>query len=491
MRKLIWALGAAALVSAQLITGGADAAARRPLVIGMALEPPHLDPTAGAAAAIDEVVYANVFEGLTRLDQNGAVQPQLATDWTVSDDGLTYTFNLKPGVKFHDGTDFDAEDVVFSLNRARTSPENAQPQLFSAIDTVEAIDPLTVRITLSRPEGSLTFNLGWGDAVIVAPESADTDKTNPIGTGPFKFSRWVRGDRVELVPADDRAMLGKVTFKFISEPSAQIAALLAGDVDAFPNLNAREAVPQFQADPRFEVVVGTTEGETLLSTNNGHAPFNDIRVRQAIAHAIDRNELIQGSEFGFGTPIGSHFAPHNPAYVDLTNTYPLDLDAARKLLTEAGYPDGFKATIKLPPPAYARRGGEIIAAQLKRIGIDLEIIPVEWAQWLDQVFRGDDYDLTIVSHTEPLDIGIYARDKYYFNYHSDEFNKIIADLDKTSDPAGRAALYGEAQKVLARDAVNGFLLQLAKIGVWNKDVKGLWHNRPIQANDVTGVSWAN
>jgi len=345
-----------------------------------------------------------------------------------------------------------------------------------------------VRITLSRPEGSLLFNLGWGDAVIVAPETADTNKSRPVGSGPFKFDRWVKGDRIELSAADVRAPLQKVTFKIIPDPSAQVAALKAGDIDAVPNLNAPEAVLAFQADRDFEVAIGSTEGETILSINNGKPPLDDVRVRRAIAHAIDRQAIIDGAMFGFGTPNGSHFAPHHPAYVDLTGVYPYDPARARALLKEAGA-EHLKLTLKLPPPTYARRGGEIVAAQLKDVGIEAEIIPVEWAQWLEQVFRGNDFDLTIVSHTEPQDIGIYARDKYYFNYHSPTFKAVMAELDRSSDPAKRNALLGQAQRILAEDAVNGFLFQLAKLGVWKKGLTGLWRNSPVQANDVTGVRW--
>ncbi len=477
------ALGVAAL------SGGALAQTKDSLTIGVTLEPPHLDPTAGAAAAIDEIVYANVFEGLTRIDQNGAVQPQLATEWSVSGDGTVYTFKLRPNARFHDGTALDASDVVFSLDRARGPDSvNAQKPLFAAIDTVEAVDPQTVRITLSRPEGALLFNLGWGDAVIVGPESADSNKSKPIGSGPFKFDRWVKGDRVELSAVDAGAAIKKVTFKVIPDPSAQVAALKAGDVDAVPQLNAPEAVLAFKADANFEVAVGSTEGETILSINNTKPPFDDVRVRRAVAHAIDRQAIIDGAMFGFGTPIGSHFAPHHPAYVDLTGTYPHDPAKARALLQEAGV-ENLKVTLKLPPPAYARRGGEIVAAQLKDAGIEAEIIPVEWAQWLEQVFRGNDFDLTIVSHTEPQDIGIYAREKYYFNYASPKFNAVIDDLTKSSDPAERNALLGEAQRILAGDAVNGYIFQLAKLGVWRKGLKGLWRNSPVQANDVTGARW--
>jgi peptide/nickel transport system substrate-binding protein len=489
MNKLVFGIAAAGLVLAQALSGGAQAQSKNTITLGLTLEPPHLDPTAGAAAAIDEIVYANVFEGLTRIDQNGAVQPQLATEWSVSDDGLAYTFKLRPNARFHDGTALDASDVVFSLDRARGPDSvNAQKPLFAAIDKVEAVDPRTVRITLSRPEGSLLFNLGWGDAVIVGPESADTNKSKPIGSGPFKFDRWVKGDRIELSAVDAKTALQKVIFKIIPDPSSQVAALKAGDIDAMPNLNAPEAVLAFQADADFEVAIGSTEGETILSINNTKPPFDDVRVRRAIAHTIDRKAIIDGAMFGFGTPIGSHFAPHHPAYVDLTGIYPYNPAKSRALLKEAGV-ENLKLTLKLPPPTYARRGGEIVAAQLKEAGIEAEIIPVEWAQWLEQVFRGNDFDLTIVSHTEPQDIGIYAREKYYFNYQSPAFKAVIADLTRSSDPAERNKLLGKAQRIIADDAVNAYMFQLAKLGVWRKGLKGLWRNSPVQANDLTGVRW--
>jgi peptide/nickel transport system substrate-binding protein len=490
MNKLL--LGTAlvgALALHGLSTLPATAQTKDSLTIGFTLEPPHLDPTAGAAGAIDATVYANVFEGLTRIDENGAVQPQLAESWSVSEEGLVYTFNLKTGVTFHDGTTFDSADVVFSFDRAQAENSvNAQKPLFVAIEKVVAVDPQTVQVVLWRPEGSLLFNLGWGDAVIVAPESAATNKTNPVGTGPFKFSRWVKGDRVELVAVSKDNPIQKAVFRFIPDPSAQVAALKAGDIDAITNLNAPEAVLAFQADSNFEVAIGSTEGETILSINNTRAPLNDVRVRRAIAHAIDRQAIIDGAMFGFGTPIGTHFAPHHPAYVDLTGTYPHDPAKAKALLAEAGVSD-LKLTLKLPPPIYARRGGEIVAAQLKEAGIAVEIIPVEWAQWLEQVFRGDDFDLTIVSHTEPLDIGIYARDKYYFNYDSPAFKAVIKRLNATSDPVARTALLAVAQDIITVDSVNAYMFQLARLGVWRKGLKGMWHNAPVQATDITGVRW--
>ena len=493
-RSFARAILAGAFACGLLGFGAVPAVAKDSLTLGKSLEPPHLDPTAGAAAAIDEVVYANIFEGLTRIDRNGAVQPALAERWSVSGDGLTYTFTLRSGVTFHDGTNFDSADVKFSLDRAMAEDStNAQKGLFEPIAGVTAPNPETAVITLKRPTGNLLFNLGWGDAVIVAPESAGTNKSQPVGTGPFAFERWVKGDRVEMVRNDSYwgrpAKLAKATIKIIPDPAAATAAMLAGDIDAYANFPAPEALAQFEADPRFKVVIGSTEGETILAINNARGPLSDLRVRRALAHAVDRQAVIDGAMFGYGTPIGTHFAPHHPVYVDLTASYAYDPAKAKALLAEAGYAEGLKLSLKLPPPSYARRGGEIVAAQLAAVGVETEISQVEWAQWLEQVFRGTDYDLTIVSHTEPMDIGIYGRETYYFNYQDADFKALMAKLNATVDEGARYGLLADAQKKLSDDAVNVFLFQLAKHGVWNKDVIGLWENSPVQANDLTAVYW--
>ena len=463
--------------------------------LGVALEPPNLDPTAGAAAAIDEIVYQNVLQGLTRIDKNGEVQPSLATSWDVSEDGLVYTFHLVEGAKFHDGADFTAEDVKFSYERALApDSQNAQPGLFEPIESIEVVDDATVKITLKRPTGAFPYKMGWGDAVIVDEASAETNATNPIGTGPFKFEDWAKGSAVTLVRNEDYwgdpAHLDSATFKFISDPTAALAALMAGDVDAFPNWPSPETLPQIEADPRFTVVRGSTEGETILSTNNAKEPFDKLKVRQAIAHALDRQAIIDGAMFGSGEPIYTHYPPSGPAFTDLSGLYPHDVERAKELLAEAGYPDGFEATLKLPPPVYARRGGEIVANQLAEVGIKLEIIPVEWAQWLDQVYKGGDYDLTIVAHTEPDDLQIYTRDNYYFAYEGTEVRELMTQLAAEADPDKRIELQKAVQTKIAEDAVNGFLFQLGKTVVAKKGLEGLWQNQPTQANDLSEVRWA-
>ena len=491
-RDLLAGAGVAALATQFPLQ--AFAQVKDSVVIGMTLEPPTLDPTSGAAQAIREVVLQNIFEGLVAMDRTGKIVPALAESWTVSADGLTYTFKLRPNARFHDGTPFSARDVKFSFERA-VAPDstNAQRWIFTPIAGIEAPDPVTVTITLKQPTANFVYGLAWGDAIIVSPATAADNKTRPVGTGPFKFARWNRGDRLEFERNAEywgpKPALAKAVFRFIGDPQAQVAALRAGDIDAFTNLSAPEAIPQLKADPKLKVTLGKTEGETILAINNAKAPFSDIRVRQAISHVLDRKTIALGV-YGFDLDyIGSHFSPLHPAYVDLTGTYPVDIAKAKSLLAAAGFPNGFSCTLRLPPPAYARRGGEIIAALLAQIGINASIEPLEFPQWLERVFRGKDFDLTVIAHTEPLDIGNYARDDYYFQYKNPEFKALMARIDGTLDEAERNRLYGDAQRMLARDAVNGFLFILPKLTVTKADLEGMWTDWPLPLTPLAEVRW--
>lgn len=481
----------AAAIGVMLV--GPAQAAQDSITLAMVLEPPNLDPTGGAAAAIDEVVYANLFEGLTRIAPDGSVVPALAESWQAEDGGKSYLFRLRSGVTFHDGNAFDAQDVIFSLDRARAADStNAQKALFEGIDKVEALDPLTVRVTLKSPDGGFPFKMAWGDAVMVDQASVADLATRPVGTGPFRFGEWKQGDHITLTAYDgywgEKPAIKTATFRFIGDPTAAFAAMMAGDIDAFPIYPAPETLAQLQADPRFKVLVGTTEGETILAMNHKHPALAQLKVRQAIGHAINRAELIEGAMFGYGTPIGTHFAPHNPDYVDLTAKSQYDPELARKLLAEAGVQD-LTLRLALPPTPYARRGGEILAAQLRAVGIQTQVTNMEWAQWLEQVFKTADYDLTVISHVEPMDIGIYGRDKYYFNYSNPAFAEVMAQLEAATDAGERSALLKQAQEILADDAANAFLFQLAKTGVAKAELEGLWENAPMPANDLTAVRW--
>ncbi|HEX3914386.1 MAG TPA: ABC transporter substrate-binding protein [Steroidobacteraceae bacterium] len=476
------------LLGVLLLASPAQGAQR--MIIGTQLEPPVLDPTANPAAAISEVLYQNVYEGLVQFAADGTVLPKLARSWEVSSDGLTYVFHLKNGVRFHDGSEFNAAAAKFSLDRI-LAPGSVNPQKsrFQAIRAIEVADPLTLRLRLSRRSGGLLQSLAFGSAAMLSPKSAQNDALHPIGTGPFRFLRWRRGDSITLERNPDyhgaRAVLGQVTFKFITDPTAAFAALMAGDVDAFSNYPAPESFTQFAADRRFRVLTGTTEMETVLGLNERVAPLNNVLVRRAISHALDRRAIIDGAMFGYGTPIGSHFPPGNPAYVDLTGVYPHDPAKARALLAQAGYPRGFPMTLKLPPPSYARRSGEIVAAQLAQVGIRVSIENLEWAQWLDQVYTRHDFDMSIVGHAEPLDYDIYARDDYYFGYSNPQFKALIAALDDSVDASVRKDLLQQIQRKLAEDAVNGFLFQYPRLDIWNAHLHGIGFDNVLGTVDVT------
>jgi peptide/nickel transport system substrate-binding protein len=462
------------------------------VTIATQLEPPVLDPTLNPAAAISEILYGNVYEGLVRFGADGVVLPALASSWEISPDGLTYTFHLVANARFHDGTSFDSGIAKFSLDRI-AGPGSVHPQKtrYAAIRSIEAPDPLTLRLNLARRSGGLLQSLAFGSAVMFSPNSVANNATHPIGTGLFRFLRWRRGDSVTLERNPDyrgeAALLDQVTFKFISDPTAAYAALMAGDVDAFANYPAPESFAQFAADPNFKVYTGTTEMETVLSLNERVAPLNNLLVRRAISHGLDRRAIIDGAMFGYGIPIGSHFPPGNPAYLDLTGVYPHDIAKAKALLAEAGYPQGFSMTLKLPPPSYARRGGEIIAAQLAQIGIHLRIENLEWAQWLDQVYTRHDFDMSIVGHAEPLDYDIYARNNYYFGYSNADFNALIGALDDTVDQARRVDLLQQIQRKLADDAVNGFLFQYPRLDIWNAHIRGIVFDNTLGVVDVSHV----
>jgi peptide/nickel transport system substrate-binding protein len=343
-------------------------------------------------------------------------------------------------VRFHNGVEFDAGTAKFSLDRALAPDSAESTEIALAGDPVRrGVDAGTLKIALSRRSGGLLQSLAWGAFVMVEPRSVRTTRESGRHRA-LSFPRLA--PRRLAQPGAQRRLLGRrpllkqATFKFISDPSAAYAALMAGDVDAFSNYPAPESFAQFAADRRFKVFVGSTDSKTILALNNRRPPLDDVSVRRAIAHALDRHAIIDGAVFGYGMPIGSHFPPHGPDYVDLTGVYPHDPALAKSLLAEAGYPEGFAVTLKLPPPSYARRAGEIIASELAEVGIRARIENLEWAQWLDQVYTRHDFDMSIVAHVEPMDYDIYARDDYYFGYSNPEFKALIAALDDSIDPRG-------------------------------------------------------
>ena len=492
-------LATAAALGLALLGPALDASAqgrKDSVVLAMVLEPaPGLDPTMAPAASIGEIVHYNVLEGLTKINMDGSVTPLLAESWSVDPDGKVYAFKLRKGVKFHDGEAFGASDVKFTFERAKAegSTNKQKKSVFDNISRIDTPDPHTVILVLNQADGNFPFRMGENPAVILDPKSAPTTATKPIGTGPFKFDSWAKGSSITLSKNDGfrnaaAVKLKKVVFRFIGDSSAQVAALLSGDIDAMPRFQGFPSIKQFQSDPRFTVAVGGTEGKTIVTINNKKKPFDDVRVRRAIAAAIDRKALIDGAMEGYGTPIGSHMVPSDTGYVDLTGVNPYNPDKARALLKEAGVVTPLNVTLTLPPPAYARKGGEIVAAQLAKVGINAKIENVEFAQWLSGAFKGN-YDLTIISHVEPLDFDRYADPNYYYGYDSKAYRDLLAAYNAATESKSKLKLLGDIQRQLADDSVAAYLFQLPQVAVSRKPLKGIWSSSPVFANDMGAVSW--
>ena len=412
------------------------------VILGMILEPTSLDPTMAPAAAIGEVVHYNILEGLTKINVDGSITPLLAESWKMDADGKAYTFKLRKGVKFSDGATFDSAAVKFSFDRAKDakSTNKAKGAVFNNISHISTPDAHTVVLVLNNPDGNFLFRMGENTAVILHPDSAANAATKPVGTGPYKLDSWAKGTAVSL-----------------------------SKWDGFRDANA-------------------TAGKGIMTINNRKKPFDDVRVRRALSHAVDKKAFIDGVFEGLAKPIGSHMAPTDAGYVDLNSVNAYDPEKAKALLKEAGVQTPLNVTLTLPPPPYARKGGEILAAQLAKVGIVAKIENVEWAQWLGGTFKGN-FDLTVINHVEPLDYMAYANPQYYWGYDSKAFRDLAANHAATTGTKERTQLFGDMQRMIAKDAVNVFLFNATNTAVYRKGLKGLWSSSPVFANDMSVVSW--
>jgi peptide/nickel transport system substrate-binding protein len=465
------------------------------LVVQMPTEPPGLDLTASPASAIAAVVFYNVQEALVKVDKHGKLAPWLAERWYTTD-SKNYTFFLRRGVRFHNGRELRAADVKYVLERA-INPETKHPYRvqYEAIQDVIVKDDYTISVSLKHPDATFLWTVARQGSVIYPREAVETLKSQPIGTGPFTLSEWVRGDRIVLARNKDYWQKGlphldKVTFRFIPDPNSALAALKSGDIDVSGFGLGPENVEELTKDGGFQVILGDSTNDVTLSLNNGKKPYSDRRVRLAITHAINKQEVLKGAMFGYGKILGSNVDPLNPYFIDVSKRVPYDPAAAKKLLAEAGYPNGFDAVLKVSPQYYYTvRSAEILVNQFAKVGIRAKIEQIEWGQWLSQVWKDANYDMSIIGHAEAWDIGNFANPKYYFRWDNAEFQKLFKDSEVTVDDKKRRELYVKMQYMLADEAPAVWLFMHPRLVVTKKGVTGIWKDLPTPSFDLSEVAW--
>jgi peptide/nickel transport system substrate-binding protein len=493
MRRTVVVLVLAALTLGMVAATAAQAP--RALVVQTGTEPPGLDLTATPASATAAVVLYNVQECLVKVDERGKIVPWLAERWHTSDN-RNYTFFLKKGVRFHNGRELKAADVKFVVERAM-NPETKHPypRYYEAIGDIIVKDDHTITFSLKAPTANFLLNMARQGSVIYPREAVDTLKSAPVGTGPFTVAEWVRGDRIVLkrfagYHTKGLPRVDQVTFRFIPDPNAALAALKAGDIDASLFGLGPEHVADLRKDGRFEVIVGETTNDVIMAMNNSRKPFTDVRVRRAVTHAINKADVVKLAMFGMGRVIGSNVDPLNPYFVDLAGAVPHDPEKARKLLAEAGYPSGFEAVLRVAPQYYYTvRAGEVIVDQLAKVGVKVKIEQIEWGQWLSRVWKEADYDLTIIGHAEAWDIANYANPKYYYRYDNPKFQELFKQSEVTLDDKARRQQYAQMQRMLADEAPVVFLFIHPRLVVAKKGVTGFWKDLPIPSANLAEVGW--
>jgi peptide/nickel transport system substrate-binding protein len=434
-----------------------------------------------------------VYETLVKLDQNGKIVPSLAEKWTVSPDGKTYTFDLHSGVKFSSGADFTADDAKFSLDRVKkpTWVPEAYIQQMAVVSSTTVVSPTELKVTLKKPSNSWLFNM-TGRAGAMFSRTGVSDLANkPIGTGPYVLQNWNRGNSIVLQRNDNywgqKPSVKTVTFKYFKDPTAMNNALLTGGIQVVSTVQTPQALGQFKSGNKYQVISGATDGEVMMTMNDGKAPLNDVRVRQAINYAIDKKAILQNAWAGYGTVIGSHESPNDPWFVDESGKYPHDVAKAKSLLAAAGK-SNLTLSLQVPPVPYATAAAPIIISELAEAGITVNATNVTFPVWIDKVFTKADYDLTIINHVEPRDIAaLWANPSYYTRYNNPAVAKLLADGDAGS-PTEYIADYKKAVELLADDAAAAWLWSFPNLIVADSDVKGLPKNAVGEAFVLADLS---
>jgi peptide/nickel transport system substrate-binding protein len=493
-RTVVVALASASVLGISACSAGSNdpEPTDESLVLGLVAEPASLDFTTEDGAAIPQVLLDNVYEGLVKLDQNGEIIPALATSWEVSDDGLTYTFHLVENTDFTNGAPFTADDVVFSIKRVQTDWTTSLKSAMDVVADVEKVNPNEVVVTLSRPSNDWLYRMTTRIGAIFSIEGTDDLATKPIGTGPYVFKEWNRGDSIVLTRNSeywgDKPFFSEVTFKYFQDANALNAALLSHTIDVITTVQAPEGLAQFEGEEDLQTIEGTTNGEVVLSFNHRNAPLQDIRVRQAIRSAINHQALMDTCWAGRGTLIGSMVPPTDPWYEDLTDIAPYDPAKATQLLEEAGQTD-LTLRLRLPSLPYAEDCGVVVASMLEDVGITVDVDTLEFpAQWLQQVFTDHDYDMSIVAHVEPRDIpAVFGNPDYYPGYDNSEVQDLLSAADQGT-PDEQVEDMRQVARLLSEDAAADWLFLLPNLIVADADITGLPKNGIGEAFDLTELA---
>lgn len=459
--------------------------AQSAIVVATTAAPASLDFTNTGGAAIPQALMSNIYEGLVRIDSAGEIRPWLATGWEVSADRTRYIFRLREGVSFSDGHPFDADTAKFSIDRVRTDWTNGIRAGMDVVESTEVLDPHTLQVNLSRPSNQWLWNMGTAIGAMMSPTGIDTLATDPVGTGPYVLSHWSPGSAIGFTARPDYwgepAHNDAATIRYFSDASATTNALQSGDVDLIWSMQAPE---QLSVLDDFAVEVGTTNGELLLSMNNRRAPFDDVRVRQAVAFAVDRQAVIDTALEGYGTDTGGVPVPPTDPWYEPSTRYPFDPDRARALLEEAGAV-GTRVRISVPSLTYAQAVSEILFSQLRDVGFDPVIESTEFpAVWLAQVMGRHDYDMSLIAHVEPRDVPTLFAPGYYLGFDDPETRELLARADSSAE---EDALMRQAVDRIMEQAAAVNLMNVANIVVMDPDITGVDANVVSGALDLSGI----
>ncbi|WP_392466776.1 ABC transporter substrate-binding protein [Arsenicicoccus cauae] len=483
--------GSSSTGSSGSATGSGGGASGQSVAIGLVLEPTSMDFTRSDGAAIAQALLGNVYEGLVKVDEKGAIQPSLATSWTISPDRRTYTFDLVQGARFSNGAPLTADDVVFSINRVKTDWAVAVKRSMDVVSSATALSPTKVQVTLSRPSNSWLYAMTTRVGAVFSRTGVAELATTPVGTGPYTLGEWRRGDAIVLRRNDAyhgaKPYFGQVTLRYIKDAAALNNALLSGTIDVIGTVQSPESLQQFTTDDRYRVIEGTTNGEVMLTMNTSRPLLKDRAVRQAIRQAIDHRSLLQTCWAGHGTLLGAMVPPTDPWYQDLTGVAPFDRAKATQALKDAGAA-GRTLRLRLPAAPYATTCGQVVKSDLEQAGLKVTMDQMDFPTWLSDVFKGADYDLTIVAHVEPRDIGrMFGNPDYYTRYDNKAVQAELAAADAGTE-AQQVEHMKEVARLTAEDAASDVLFLMPNLVVADKDIQGLPTNAVGETLDLAHLS---